>query len=962
MRTRMITAVLLASTIAGMPAAVWAQAAGGVAAESEPEAIVVTGMRKSLQTSAQLKKNSIEVVESIQATDIGKLPDANVAETLSRIPGVQAYRFGGEAASPVGNGSGLTIRGLTGQTGSRVDGRAYFTAGNREFNVESASPGMVAGMDVYKNPSAEHIEGAIGGLVNIRTRRPFDFRGLAVSAAVGGKWNDLGKKLEPEYFGMVSNRWNVGDGEIGVLLAANYSRSFNRGDNNPAVGGTNFRRAIRADSAEYAANVGTGLNLNSAYVGRSDVTYLADVVPTSIDPALRSALISSVGVQNNINQESYERTRKGLNGALQWKPSPSLEFYVEGNYNSYLYHQNYRFLSATDSRYAQNLLISPFSITEGLANRNSNGGADDLLSGQRIIGGTFLGSSFTSTGGDEHRLFKTYVLAAGMKWKPADRLDVGFDFSYIKADQYQDNRSVSMLPAAGAVWNITRSLGFPQNVSVTGPNLALPSTWVFNQYGNGTNQVWSDDGIAAALNLKYEVGGNFLKVVKLGARYATQADNYRNYAFTQKNLTTNGALLAADRSNGIAATAMTDLVETAPGNILGGIGGYSGGFLVFSPDALLGNNVASRFPLAGILPQESLAEIVTNRRYLKEKTYAGYIQAEFGLLDDAITGNAGVRVVNTNTFTRAMIQQTPSSNIVPNESSSSYTDVLPSFNLTGHISDNTLVRFGYGKGITRPELGLLNPTVVLNQVGGTGSVGNPALRPQKADSYDISLEHYFSPLSYVSAGLFYKRITGFFSNISSCQTIAGAPTPIANSTCTGSQYFVLQTTNAATGTAKGVELAAQTFFDYPFLPSALHNFGVQGAFTYVKTVNPLVLNGVAADTPQPLTSKYSYSLTGMYEDDTISARVVYTWRSSAVLFGMANNPIDGRYIQPFGILDASLNVKLPHNFSLSLTAGNILNKAPNRFVGEPGYATGIERQHFVNGRNFGATLRYSFGS
>ena len=969
MRNFSIAAYLFATTALVVPGMASAQAASTravpgaeAAASDQSDGIVVTGIRKSLQSAAQIKRNAPEIVESIQATDIGKLPDANVAETLSRIPGVQAYRFGGEAASPVGNGSGLTIRGLTGQTGSRVDGRAYFTAGSREFNVESSSPGMVAGMDVYKNPSAEHIEGAIGGLVNIRSRRPFDFRGFAASAAVGGHWNDLGKKLEPDYFGMVSNRFKAGDGEIGILLAGSYSRTFNRGDNTPAVSGTQFRRAIAANSAEYAANVGTGLNLNPAYVGRSDITYLATVDPTTLPLASRSALISSTAVQNSINQESYERTRKGIQGSLQWRPDPTLEFYIDGNYNSYLYHQNYRFLSATDSRYAQGLVTTPFTIDEALANRNSNGGTNDLLSGQRITSGTFLGSTLMSTGGDEHRLYKTYIIAGGMNWQPADRLDVKLDVSYIKADQSQDNRSVTLLPATGLTWDINRTLGTPEIASFTGPNLALPSTWVFGQYANGTNQVWKDSGVTASLDIKYRPENSFVTALKAGVRFATQQDQYNFYAFSGKNLTSNGAALAANQSNAIPVTSMTDLVESSPTNFMGGLAGYSGGFLVFSPDALLGNNVAARFPLAGIQPENSLTETILNRRFLKEKTYAGYVQAEFALLDDAITGNAGVRVVKTDTLTRAMVQLPNSASIVPNEANSSYTDALPSFNLTGHLSEKTQVRFGYGKGITRPDLNLLNPAIVLNQVNGTGTVGNPNLKPQKADSFDISVEHYFSPINYVSAGFFYKKINGFFSGIASCQTIAGAPAPTTNTSCAGSQYFVTQTSNAANGSAKGVELSAQTFFDYDFMPQFMHGFGMQGSYTYVKTVNPLVLNGVAVDTPQPLTSKHSYTLTGMYENDTLSARVVYTWKSSAVLFGVANNPIDGRYIQPFGILDASLNIKLPYNFSVSLTASNITNKAPNRFVGEPGFETGIERQHFVNGRNFGATLRWSFGS
>lgn len=961
-----LTPILLAGC-AAMPAFAQTPAVQAtpqqVADEDTGADIVVTGIRASLQSAVQTKKNTMEIVDSITAQDIGKLPDPNVAETLTRVPGVQAYRFGGEASSPVGNGSGLTIRGLTGQTGSRVDGRAYFTAGSREFNVEGASPGMVAGLDVFKNPSAEHIEGAIGGLVNIRTRKPFDFKGLAVSAAAGGRYNDLGKKLTPDYFGMVSNRWDLpGGGELGVLLAASYSKSFNRGDNTPSVGGTQFRRAIRGDSAEYAANVGTGLNLNPAYAGRSDVTYLADVNPATVSAGERQNLLTSVGVQNNIAQEDYARTRKGLNGALQWRPSPDLEFYVEGNYNSYLYHQNYRFLNATDSRYARGLSTTAFTIDEMLANRNADGGTNDLLSGQRITGGTFLNSGLSTTGGDEHRRYKTFVIAGGTKWSATDHLDVNFDFSYVKADQSQDNRAVTLASAAGLTWDITRDLGRPQQVSIAGPDLSSASSWVFNNYSNATNQVWHDDGIAAALDLVYKFDDSFLKDVKFGARYATQKDRYRNYSFSNRNLTTNGLALAANRSNAISVASMVDLVETSPTNFMNGQAGYSGGFLVFSPDELLGDNVRARFPNAGILPEDSLAEVVLNRRYFSEKSYAGYVVSDFGFLDDRIKGNAGVRVIKTDTFVRAMVDPLNTGNITPSESTSSYTYALPSFNLTGYITPDTLVRFGYGKGITRPEFSSLNPSLIINTVSGVGSLGNPDLKPQTANSFDLSFEHYFSPVNYVSAALFYKKIDGFFSGVSTCQSVAGAPTPTTNTSCSGDQYFITQTINAEKGTAKGIELAGQSFFDYDFLPDFAHHFGVQGSFTYVETKNPLTLNGQRVNTMQPLTSKYSYSVTGLYEDETISARLVYTWRSKAILFGLAANPIDGRYIRSFGLLDASINFNLAHNFSLAITASNLTNQAADRFVGEPDLATGIERQHFMNGRNFGATLRYNFGS
>lgn len=968
MRTTISTIAVLLCTTAGAPAfgqttqAPDAPADQPSASADTPE-IVITGMRQSLKSSTAIKRNATEVVDSISADDIGKLPDLNVAQTLSRVPGVQAYRFGGEAASPGGVGSGLTIRGLTGQTGSRVDGRAYFTAGQREFNVEGASPGTVAGIDVYKNPSAEHIEGAIGGLVDIRTRKPLDFKGTTATVALGGHYSDLGKKVTPDVFLLGSSRWKVGDGEMGLLVSGSFSKTFNRGDNDPANGGASFRRVIAANSAEYVGNPA----YNQTYAGRSDVSVLVPVAdPTTLTAAQRASVISAVGQTNGANEEDYMRTRKGLSAAFQWRVNSRLEFYVDGTYNDYLYHQRYRFLNPADSAYVQNLVTVPFSVTEELANRNANGGDNAVLASSRLGGGTFLNSGFSTTGGEEHHRYQTGIIAAGLKWKATDNLDVDLDLSYIKAKQLQDNRAVILQAKSGLAWDITRNLTTPvSQLTIAGPDLASPANWVFGQYNNGTNQIWRDNGISAALDLKYHFDGGFLKVVKFGARYGTQRDHYTNYSFNGKNLTTNGLVLAANQSNAIAVTSMPNLVETSPRNFQEGQAGYSGGFLVYRPDLLTGDQVRGSFAAAGIPLDAALPENLLNRRFFSDKTYAGYVVADFGLFGDVVTGNAGVRVVRTSTDVVAQVADTSGGTTVirPNPSSSSYTDVLPSVNLKAQLTDKLIARLGYGKGITRPDLGSLNPTIIVNPANGTGSLGNSNLKPQRADSYDISLEYYQSPVNYASVDFFYKRIDGFFSGVSSCQTVPTAPAynQIVPNGCTGGQYFLTQTVNAQRGTAKGVEVAVQTFFDYPFVPTFLHKFGASGSFTYADTKNPLILNGVRTITPQPLTSKYNYTLSGFFDNGKLSARVVYTWRSEAVLFGISANPLDGRYFKAYGQLDASVTLKLPAGLSLALTASNLTNEAPDRYAGEPALATGILRQHFVSGRNFGATLRYTFG-
>lgn len=959
-QSRLFLTVSTLAVALGAFGAAHAQTAPAPAAEEAVEEVVVTGIRQSLQSAVQVKKNTMEVVDSIRAEDIGKLPDPNVAETLTRIPGVQGYRYGGEGASPVGAGSGLTIRGLSGQTASQVDGRSYFTAGGSEFNIEAAIPGMIAGLDVYKNPSAEHIEGGIGGLVDIKTRRPLDLPKMSGSVAISGRYNDMVKQMQPEYFGLVSHKWDVGDGEMGLLLGANYQKSWNRSDNAPGPGGTNLRRVVRADSAEYIGNSA----YNQAYAGRGDVAFLADVAnPLALNATERANLVNMAGVQINVNEEDIQRTRKGFAGAFQWKVRPGLEVYVDGNYNSYLYHQGYRFLNGVDSRYVQGLATTPFSTTEGLANRNANGGEDAVLAGQRFNSGTFLGSSFSSIGGDEHRIYKTWILAGGAKWSPTDDLDLKADLSYVKADQHQDNRSVTMTPRAGLTWDVTRTVGAPQRVSISGPDLSSPANWVLLNYANGVNNVYDDAGLAAQFDGKLRINDSFIKAVKFGARYYRKKSKFYNYSFSGKNLTTDGLALAANQSNGVLASTVQDLVAGSHTNWFDGEAGYSGGFLTFSPDALLGDNVRNRFALAGIAAEDSLPEVLLSRRKAVEETLAGYGVVDFAFLNDRIRGNAGVRVVRTNLDAEARVTDTTGATpvIVARSQGNSYTDVLPTLNLTGYIQDDLLVRFGFGKGMTRPSVGDINPTVAVNLTSGTGSQGNANLQPLRAYSYDLSLEKYFGPTSYVSAAAFYKKVDGFPIGVESCQTVATSQpyTGVTPNNCPTGQFRITQTQNADPGFAKGVELAAQTFFDYDFLPSMMHDFGVQGSYTWVKTELPLG----AMKVRQPFQSDQNWSLAGLYENKKVSARLVYTYRSDYVLFGISPNPIDGRYLKGYGLLDASVNLNLRDDLTLSLTASNLTNKAPIRYVGEPdgGYDTDILRQYFMNGRVYGISLRYKFG-
>jgi iron complex outermembrane recepter protein len=324
-------------------------------------------------------------------------------------------------------------------------------------------------------------------------------------------------------------------------------------------------------------------------------------------------------------------------------------------------------------------------------------------------------------------------------------------------------------------------------------------------------------------------------------------------------------------------------------------------------------------------------------------------------------------VVRTKSEATARIASASAANgLVDNVRAVSYTNVLPSLNATYEISKDFLARFGYGRGLTRPQTGDLNPYESINAALGTGSVGNPALKPQVADSLDISFERYFSPTNYVALGLFNKDIKGFFNDIAECRLpeFAAPYAGTTSNTCSNGQYLMTRKVNGEDGYARGVELSGQWFFDAK--GGWLQNFGVAGSYTYVDTSNPVNAGTLTAqriiNTAMPFVSKNSASATLMYEDAKFSSRLVYTWRSSQQLGGVnAATPFGSSYVKAYGLLDGSANYAFDDHLTLSFNVSNITDKTLNRFVGEAlTYETGLEHQHFANGRTFSMGLRYKF--
>lgn len=273
-------------------AALWLALSGcfvPVARAEEPPlpTVVVTGQRAGLDTARELRRHGEGIVDAVVADDIDKLPDFSVNDALQRVPGVQIMRDRGEA-------SAVAIRGLT-QLSSTINGREIFTAGFtgasqlRSVDFADLPAEMVAAIAVHKTATANQLEGGIGGSVDLRTRRPFDFSAPVLAATARQVYGDLAGASAPQFSVLGARRWKLGGGEFGALLSLSTQRRSWREDQKSS-GNPQLRQDLVPGQTVVAPNGST----ESASLGR--------------------------------------RQREAANFALQWRPRPGLELYAEGSF------------------------------------------------------------------------------------------------------------------------------------------------------------------------------------------------------------------------------------------------------------------------------------------------------------------------------------------------------------------------------------------------------------------------------------------------------------------------------------------------------------------------------------------------------------------------------------------------------------------------------------------------------
>ncbi len=425
---------------------------------SEGGEIVVTGLRASLENAAAIKRTSGQIQDSIVAEDIGKLPDTNIAETLQRIPGVQISR------NTRGEGNAYVVHGLK-QVMTTVNGRQLFGTTDRVAHLLDFSSDILAGVDVYKTATADQIEGGLGGLINIHTARPFDFDGFHLAVTGAATYSEFQDKAGPRVSGIVSNRWDTGIGEIGVLLGGQFERF-------------------------YSGGYQTSTN------GYSETTDLFDV---NGDGAATDADAVTVPGRVRPRYEIGDRVRSGFYGAVQWRPSDALELHLDTIYTHSGGHS-----------YTQQLSVEADDASTGI-------GTPALKDGSTVASSYSIANPVLKSGvGQSDNPYDTINIAFGGTYT-ADRFKLSAEGSYVRSHGPFYYRSVTISGRADrADFNLG---GDTPDVAVSGIDLTDPASFGDPGYFEfGTQQDGREPSFRA--DASYELDAGPIKTLMAGFRWA----------------------------------------------------------------------------------------------------------------------------------------------------------------------------------------------------------------------------------------------------------------------------------------------------------------------------------------------------------------------------------------------------------------------------------------------------------
>jgi len=914
--------------------------------KKEVEVIEVRGIRSSLQEAQSIKKLSDNIVDALVAEDIGKFPDDNVAEALQRIPGISVTRTDGE-------GQKVTIRGLSGAYNvTTFNGRKLASdSATRDFNYDVIASELVGKIEVHKTQQARLQEGAVGGVVNIYSRKPLDL-GKSMSLSVKGEYNERAESTNPKTSFVASDVFL--DGTFGVLASLVHS---NRKTLYDVYGSTNW------DDWQY----------NELYRNNNDINDVLAMTGAGINDSFRMPQFP------RITRTESDRERMGGTLALQWLPSENLDINFDVLYSSYDIDNSAKAMTLVLPAYDRAALITDFAVdSSGFVERV---GWDNATVELLEVG--------------VPRKSETYQVGLNTNWLIGDELTLNFDASISKAkndDNGNGNLVVVRSEVDGAAINFNNGKPIP-DMSISTPLdgngvYGAHHTRKFGDTVEDTTSRFVVDGI-------WEPSDGVMTALYFGVGYNSQEKEKFNY------YPSSPSKFALDHFDEITPSFDAPTVEIGgrtmwqlPGDVVSSGNGQNFGGGANVPNIWPSINQQALFAYFQKLDPESAKALIPqsstngNTYGVKEETVHGYIEAKF---EEELFGlpfmlDVGVRYIKTD-VTSFSYSRNPA-NIVFGadgnpvnddwkqrerlEHADDYSDVLPSMNFKINLTDDFVFRFAAAKAISRPFLNQLIPNTAIDpeledvtdeKERRTIGYNNPGLEPYSSKQFDTAFEWYYSDNGNLAVASYFKEFEGFVKDEEFEEVIAGE-TFLATREVNDDRHSLI----------RGYEISWFQIFD-EFLPESLAGFGIAANYTINNSTSG-ENDSEGNEIPFFGLSKYQSNINLFYEHEDLSFNIAYNKRSSYSVSKVSHwtyetfGSVDTEQaIAPsWGNLSVGMTYDLTDNLRISVDAYNLLDPEEtltvNALKTELLTAGASEGQYTFGtasyGRSYALGIRYKF--
>jgi iron complex outermembrane receptor protein len=886
--------------------------------------IVVTGIRKSVELSLEAKRYSTEITEVVTAEDIGKMPDKNVADSLARLPGITTSAAGAneggfdenDRVSMRGTNPSLTQTLINGHGVAAGD---WFVLDQVQTVGRSVSytllpSEIVSKVVVEKSSSASLTEGGVAGSVDIITRKPLDFgKQFTLEASVGAVYADLPSKTDGQYSALANFKNDANN--FGVMVQL-FSET----------------RHLRRDGVEILGYDTILANKdalgNPTGIAKSNPDLLGVQYPSLIGAALFT----------------QKRQRNGGMLDIEFKPIDDLTLDLSA-FSSKL----------TATNYNRNYLLwSTHFVGSGAGQAPDPGYVvqNNTLTKANFspVAGTFYGVYDQISRPDETATANFVNLDTS--WNASSALSFFAQVGYSWGDGKTPHQDVSETnPGLGS------GAGYQLNGLGTGPNFNL---------GNTVNTTPTPGGVPVTFGWIFGAADIDIRDTE---KWAKIDSDYKIDSGAWKDLKFGVRYEAHDRTSptGVAQGPLAPGMN--PANYPQGFSNYPSNFNTFGGNIPTGIWYWTPEQLAAYNSPANVNRNPITREYYQylfavhEKDTAAFVQADFK--GDNWAANVGVRVVHTQEDAISYTQvdaSTPGAILTSAfgpfagiEREHNYNDVLPSANLKLDVTHDLVARFAASETMTRPDYSALAGFTDLSPPGliappgtpqqpGSGSGGNPDLKPIRSTNLDAGLEWYFAKRSLLSATAFYMDLHNYVGYGSEIKTY----TTFYSQCKTGCQIpYNLTVPINAKGRVDGLEFAYQQAFT--------DNLGFIGNYTYADgkqtgNVQPLIKGG-PVDTRLVGTSKNTYNVSGYFENKMFNARVGYTYRS-AFYSGLDRSTAFSQ--DAIGTLSAALGYTMNDHFSVTFDAMNLNNPTLKYYA----LNTTQPRAFYKNGSQYYLNFRF----